>query len=115
MSKPLIRRNDSNVCQQHPAQCLDPHVHCVCGDRKEPTMTDEPSGVVNPEPDGQAVAAGNPTPEPSLDDVVYIVVVRSAAPKNGREIPPILDALVEAGVEPVTYPLAAAKATERTC
>jgi hypothetical protein len=49
-------------------------------------------------------------PEPSLDDVVYVVAVRSAAPKDGHEIPPLLDALRRAGVEPVTAPLAAAKA-----
>lgn len=57
----------------------------------------------------ERVEVGQP-PAPSLDDVVYVIAVRSAAPKDGREIPPLLNGLRRAGVEPVTAPLAAAKA-----
>lgn len=38
------------------------------------------------EPDGQGAGGGSPTPEPSLDDVVYIAVVRSSNPRSGAEV-----------------------------
>lgn len=73
-------------------------------------MTEEPSGVVTPEPDGQGAEGGVPAPEPSLDDVVYVAVVRSAAPKNGREVVAMMEAFRQMGVQPVTTPTVAAVA-----
>ena len=46
--------------------------------------------------------------EYSQDDVVYIAVVRSRAPKDGREVKVMMEAFREAGVEPVTTPHVAA-------
>lgn len=37
-------------------------------------------------------------------DVVYIAIVRSAAPKDGREVKVQMDAFRAAGVEPTTEP-----------
>jgi hypothetical protein len=45
---------------------------------------------------------------PSLNDVVYIAIVRSAGPKDGHEVAPLMDSFREAGVEPVTMPTVAA-------
>lgn len=39
-----------------------------------------------------------------MSDVVYIAIVRSAAPKDGREVRVQMEAFREAGVEPTTMP-----------
>ena len=41
---------------------------------------------------------------PTSADVVYITIIRSAAPKNGREVAVQMEAFRAAGVEPTTEP-----------
>lgn len=43
-------------------------------------------------------------PDYSLDDAIYVLVIRSKAPKDGREVRLALQEFSDAGVEPVTTP-----------
>lgn len=55
-------------------------------------------------PDGQSAPDDDRASEPSLDDVVYIAIMRSAAPKNGQEVKVQMEAFRAAGVEPTATP-----------
>ena len=42
--------------------------------------------------------------EYSLDDAIYVAVIRSSEPKNGHEVKLVMEAFKEAGIKPVTQP-----------